>query len=116
VSGANLAGLLDGPARWGADRPAVVLGERPVRTWAQLARAVARRAAGLCERHGVMPGDAVALFAANHPAYLEALFAIWHAGAVAVPIGGRLHRARRPTWSTAATPASASRRPTSPRA
>jgi long-chain acyl-CoA synthetase len=91
VSGANLAGLLDGPARWGADRPAVVLGDRPVRTWAQLAQAVARRAAGLRERHGVMPGDAVALFAANHPAYLEALFAIWHAGAVAVPIGGALH-------------------------
>ena len=34
--------------------------------------------------------DAVAIFAANHPAYLETLFAIWHAGAVAVPISSRL--------------------------
>ena len=91
MSGANLAGLLDGPARWGADRPAVLVGDRTVRTWAQLAQAVARRATALRDRHGVGPGDAVALFAANHPAYLEVLFAIWHAGAVAVPISSRLH-------------------------
>ncbi|MDX6657536.1 MAG: long-chain acyl-CoA synthetase [Solirubrobacteraceae bacterium] len=91
MSGANLAGLLDGPARWGADRPAVVVGDRTVRTWAQLAQAVARRAAALRDRHGIGPGDPVALFAANHPAYLEVLFAIWHAGAVAVPISSRLH-------------------------
>jgi long-chain acyl-CoA synthetase len=91
VSGANLAGLLDGPARWGADRPAVLVGDRPVRTWAQLAQAVAQRAGALRDRHGIGPGDAVALFAANHRAYLEALFSIWHAGGVAVPISSRLH-------------------------
>jgi long-chain acyl-CoA synthetase len=91
VYGANLAGLLDGPARWAADRPAVLVGDRPERTWSGLAEAVARRAAGLRERHGVGPGDAVALFASNHPAYLEALFSIWHAGGVAVPISSRLH-------------------------
>jgi long-chain acyl-CoA synthetase len=91
VYGANLAGLLDGPARWAADRPAVLVGERVERTWAGLAEAVARRAAGLRERHGIGAGDAVALFASNHPAYLEALFSIWHAGAVAVPISSRLH-------------------------
>jgi long-chain acyl-CoA synthetase len=91
VSRANLAGLLDGPARWGADRPAILVGEEPVSTWGQLAEAVARRAAALRDRHGVRPGDAVALFAANHPVYLEVLFAIWHAGAVAVPINSRLH-------------------------
>ncbi len=89
--GANLAGLLDGPARWAADRPAIVVGERPVRSWSELAEAVARRAAGLRDRHGIGAGDAVALFASNHPVYLEALFSIWHAGAVAVPISSRLH-------------------------
>ncbi|HEX2707851.1 MAG TPA: class I adenylate-forming enzyme family protein, partial [Solirubrobacterales bacterium] len=89
--GANLAGLLDGPAHWAAERPAVLVGERPERSWSELAEAVARRAAGLRERHGVGPGDAVALFASNHPAYLEALFSIWHAGGVAVPISSRLH-------------------------
>jgi len=91
MSGANLAGLLDGPARWGAERPAIVVGNEPVRTWSGFADAVARRAAALRDRHGIAPGDAVALFAANHPAYLEALFAIWHAGGVAVPISSRLH-------------------------
>jgi acyl-CoA synthetase (AMP-forming)/AMP-acid ligase II len=70
VSGANLAGLLDGPARWGAGRPAVLVGDRPVRTWAQLAEVVARRAAALRAAHDIGAGDAVALFAANHPAYL----------------------------------------------
>ncbi|HEX8753719.1 MAG TPA: AMP-binding protein [Solirubrobacterales bacterium] len=89
--GANLAGLLDGPARWAPERPAVLLGERPVRTWAALSEAVARRAGGLRERHGIGPGDAVAIFASNHPAYLELLFSIWHAGGVAVPISSRLH-------------------------
>ena len=28
----------------------------------------------------------------NRPEYLEALFAIWHAGLVAVPVNARLHR------------------------
>jgi hypothetical protein len=47
VYGANLAGLLDGPSRWAAERPAVLVGERVERTWAGLAEAVARRAASL---------------------------------------------------------------------
>ena len=89
--GANLAGLLDGPARHCPEKGAVLVGERVLRTWAELGEAVARRAGGLRERHSIEPGDAVALFAANHPLYLETLFAIWHAGAVAVPISSRLH-------------------------
>ena len=31
--GANLAGLLDGPARWAPDRPAILTGERPEPTF-----------------------------------------------------------------------------------
>jgi long-chain acyl-CoA synthetase len=62
-----------------------------VRTWAQLGDAVARRAGALRSRIGVAPGDSVALFAANCPEYVEILFSIWHAGAVAVPISSRLH-------------------------
>lgn len=38
----------------------MLVGERPERTWAELAAAVARRAGGLRDRHGVEPGDAVA--------------------------------------------------------
>jgi len=91
VSRANVACLLDGPSRWAADRPAVLLGDQPVRTWAQLAEAVARRAGGLRHHLGVTPGARVALYADNCLEYLETLFAIWHAGAVAVPISSRLH-------------------------
>jgi long-chain acyl-CoA synthetase len=87
----SLAGLLDGPARWATERPALMLGGQTLRTWGGLAEAVASRAGGLRARHGIRDGDAVALFASNHPAYLELLFAIWHAGAVAVPISSRLH-------------------------
>jgi long-chain acyl-CoA synthetase len=91
MSGGNLAGLLDGPAQWSADRPAILVGDRPVRTWSELAEAVARRGASLRDRFGVLPGDAVALFADNCAEYLEVLFSIWHAGSVAVPISSRLH-------------------------
>ena len=86
-----LSGLLDGPAAWGRDRPAIVVGERPLHTWGTFAEAVARRSAGMRGALGVAPGDRVVLFAANCPEYLEALFAIWHAGAVAVPVNGKLH-------------------------
>jgi long-chain acyl-CoA synthetase len=91
MSRANLTGLLDGPSRWLADHPAIVVGERPMRTWGELGEAVAERATALRDRYAVHPGDRVALFAGNCPEYLEILFAIWHAGGVAVPINARLH-------------------------
>ena len=63
-----------------------------MRTWGELAEAVARRGAALRDvARRRRPATAVALFAANYPDYLEALFSIWHAGAVAVPISSRLH-------------------------
>lgn len=40
----------------------------------------------------VSEGDCVAIVMDNRPEYLEALFAAWHAGLVAVPINARLHR------------------------
>jgi long-chain acyl-CoA synthetase len=91
VSTGNLAALLDGPARRLGRRPAVVVGDEPHRDWAGLAGAVARRAGALRDRFAVVPGAPVALYAANCPPYLEALFSCWHAGAVAVPISSRLH-------------------------
>jgi long-chain acyl-CoA synthetase len=91
VSSANLAGLIDGPARWLPDRPAIVVGDQLVRDWQGFARAVAGRAAGLRDRFAIAPGDTVALFAANCAEYLELLFAAWHAGAVVVPISSKLH-------------------------
>lgn len=88
---ANLALLLDGPARSSSDLPALLHGDRPVRTWRGLAEAVARRAGAFGATLDVRPGDRVALVADNCPEYLELLLAIWHAGAVAVPVSSRLH-------------------------
>ena len=52
------------------------------------------RAAGLAaalRAEGTGPGDRIAIFATNCPDYLVALFGIWTAGAVAVPINAKLH-------------------------
>jgi long-chain acyl-CoA synthetase len=86
-----LSGLIDGPARWWSDRPAIVVGERTLHTWGTLAEAVARRGGGLRTSLDVAPGDRVMVFAANCPEYLEILFSIWHAGAVAIPVNSKLH-------------------------
>ena len=91
MSGANLASLIDGPARALSRAPAVVLGDEVRRDWAGFARAVAARAGALRGTYGTTPGDSVGLFASNCPEYLEALFSVWHAGGVAVPISSRLH-------------------------
>ena len=40
---------------------------------------------------GVQPGDRVAVLSANNAEYLEALYGIWWAGAIAVPINAKLH-------------------------
>lgn len=91
MSRGNLAALLDGPARRQAGLSAVLVGGRTVHTWFGLADVVGRRAGGLRARLGVAPGDAVGLFAANCPEYLEMLLATWHVGGVVVPISSRLH-------------------------
>ena len=40
---------------------------------------------------GLAAGDRVAIVSRNHPAYLEALFACWWAGLIAVPVNAKLH-------------------------
>jgi acyl-CoA synthetase (AMP-forming)/AMP-acid ligase II len=74
------------------DQPALADGERVHATWAGLAARTASTAAGLRDTFGLSPGDRVAIVMRNRPEYLEALFAIWHAGLVAVPVNARLHR------------------------
>jgi long-chain acyl-CoA synthetase len=86
-----LSGLIDGPAAWNGDGRAIVAGDRTVHTWRTFAEAVARRSGALRGVFGVAPGDRVMLFAPNCPEYLEILFSIWHAGAVAVPVNAKLH-------------------------
>ncbi len=87
------------PALWVArhgrlrpDAPALADGERVHADWATFAARAAGAAAGLRDDFGLSPGDRVAIVMRNRPEYLEAMFAIWHAGLVAVPVNARLHR------------------------
>ena len=87
------------PAVWVArhgrlrpDDPALADGERVHATWATFAARTAAAAAGLRDDFGLSPGNRVAVVMRNRPEYLEAMFAIWHAGLVAVPVNARLHR------------------------
>src|SRR6476661_8280476 len=72
--------------------PALADGDRVHASWGAMAARVAGAAGGLREGLGLSPGDRVAILMRNRPEYLEALFAVWHAGLVAVPVNARLHR------------------------
>ncbi len=86
----NLAGLLEhAAARW-PQLPALALGATVVADYAMLGRRVAALAHWL-RGTGLAPGARVALVSRNVPAYIEALFACWWAGLVAVPVNARLH-------------------------
>ncbi len=74
------------------DAPALADGERVHATWAEFAACTAGLAAGWRDDFGLSHGDRIAIVMHNRPEYLEALFAIWHAGLVAVPVNARLHR------------------------
>jgi long-chain acyl-CoA synthetase len=73
--------------------PAAALGTHVVADFAALASRAARLAGALRGRFGLAPGDRVAIVAKNSPAYLEVLFAVWHAGLAAVPANAKLHGA-----------------------
>jgi len=88
----NLAAWVERNGRRWPDQPALAHGDRVHATWATFAGRAAGGAGGLRDSFGLAPGDRVAILMANSPAYLEALFAIWHAGLVAVPVNARLHR------------------------
>ncbi|KPQ14723.1 MAG: long-chain acyl-CoA synthetase [Rhodobacteraceae bacterium HLUCCO18] len=86
----NMALWLDRTARIMGDRPALLLGRRQVADYESFARRAAGLAATLA-RDGIAPGDRVGIFAKNVPDYLICLYAIWRAGAVAVPVNAKLH-------------------------
>ncbi len=88
----NLALSLDRAGRDDPGRPALGVGARVLRTYGETAGRVARLA-GALQRLGLKPGDRVAIAAKNSPDYLEALYAIWHAGLAAVPANAKLHGA-----------------------
>lgn len=88
----NIATWVERNGRRLADHTAVGDGERPHASWQAFAARTASLAAGMHDEFGLEPGDRVAVVMNNRPEYLEALFAIWHAGLVAVPVNARLHR------------------------
>lgn len=87
----NIATFLAAAARTGPERPAVSQGRRLLWTYREFYRRTASLAAGLVARHGLTPGDRVALLLPNCPEYLEVLHACWHAGLCVVPLNARLH-------------------------
>ncbi len=87
----NLALLLHRAAASGRDRPAVALGNRTVHTYGALARRAAALGAAMRGRFALDAGARVALAMTNTPAFVESLFACWHAGLAAVPINAKLH-------------------------
>ncbi|KGF70471.1 AMP-dependent synthetase [Hoeflea sp. BAL378] len=87
----NIANWLHASSRAYPDRPAIRFGDQLHATYGQFAARAATMARRLAAHHDVCPGDRVAIFAANCPEYLELLYAIWWAGAVAVPINHKLH-------------------------
>lgn len=86
----GLFGLLWRSAITRPDAPAVALGTRRVHTYSKLFERVTRLSGGL-RRIGCQPGDLIAIFMKNNPAWLEILFACWHAGLSVVPINTKLH-------------------------
>jgi long-chain acyl-CoA synthetase len=86
----NIAGWLARTAATHGHTPALLLGAQTIADYAGFADQAARLAGGL-HHHGIAPGDRVGIFAKNSPDYLIALFGIWWAGAVAVPVNAKLH-------------------------
>jgi long-chain acyl-CoA synthetase len=66
-------------------------------SWAEFRDRVARLA-GVLRSRGVAPGDRVAVLGLNSDAYLEALYAVWWAGGVVVPMNIRWSAAEH-GWS-----------------
>ncbi len=92
----NIAAWLARTASVSGDAPALMVGAEIVADYAQFADRAARLAGGLQAR-GLRPGDRVGIFAKNSPDYLVAMFGIWWAGAVAVPVNAKLHP-REAAW------------------
>lgn len=86
----NLAVHIERIAKQNPSRAAVCLGNSVISNYAQLAENVSRLAGGL-RNLGCAPGDRVAIISKNTPEYIETLYAIWHAGLIAVPVNAKLH-------------------------
>ncbi|TNE34580.1 MAG: long-chain fatty acid--CoA ligase, partial [Alphaproteobacteria bacterium] len=87
----NIANLLERTARTYPDLPALAHGRKTVATYREFAAQSAALGGALRDKFGLKAGDRVALIMKNHPEYWVALFAVWRAGLVAVPVNAKLH-------------------------
>ena len=86
----NIALWLERIATLHPDRPALYSGLELIADYGTF-HDRALRLAGAVRTLGIKPGERVALFMSNCPDYLIALYGIWYAGAVAVPVNAKLH-------------------------
>jgi long-chain acyl-CoA synthetase len=93
----NIAGWLAASAHLRPAAPALLTGTHVDADYATFARRAAAVGGYLARKHGIEPGDRVALFMTNCTQYLECLYGIWWIGAVAVPINAKLH-GREAAW------------------
>jgi long-chain acyl-CoA synthetase len=86
----NIAQLLVRAARAFPHRIAIASGFAPHATYGELARRAAAIAHYLSSTLRLPPGERVALYMPNCPAYLEVLAGIWWAGLTVVPVNAKL--------------------------
>ncbi len=87
----NLAHLLLRASRIWPGAPAISHGDSLHATYGEFARRAGCIGASLLREYGLTQGDRVAVIMKNQPEYLEALYGIWFAGLVAVPVNAKLH-------------------------
>ena len=87
----NIACWLARSANSLPDKPALIAGTGAAVTYRAFALGAGARANALHRNMGCRPGDRIAVLSGNSPTYMEALYAIWWAGCVAVPINAKLH-------------------------
>ena len=88
----NIASLFARAGKTLSERPALALGDAVILNHGRLVAKAAAIAGHLREKHGLRPGDRVALLMKNSPAFLELLVAGWYAGLTMVPVNAKLHR------------------------
>ena len=88
----NIAALLQKSARSFGTSPAVSYATCVYMTYSELANRVQKLASGFVNCCGLKRGDRVGIAMTNCPAFTEVLYAIWHAGLVAVPMNAKLHQ------------------------
>lgn len=87
----NIAHLLIKSAQAFPDHVALAKGEAAHATYRNLLRKVSVMATHLRHRLKLQPGERVAFAMTNCVESIETMYAIWHAGLVAVPMNAKLH-------------------------